>query len=139
MESPRNRTEILEGERVLLVPYLPEHVPKYHSWMQALDLLEQTASEKLSLQEQYEMQKSWDSDPNKHIFIILDRTCPDEPDHSTTGGGMAGDVNLFLRDDIGENSAEIEVMIAEPKSRGKGLATEAVKVDIHSHAVRDAI
>ena len=23
------------GEKVALVPYLPEHVPKYHEWMQS--------------------------------------------------------------------------------------------------------
>ena len=39
---------------------------------------------------------------------------------------MAGDVNLFLNDPEDRHSAEIEVMIAEPLSRGKGLAYEAL-------------
>ena len=39
---------------------------------------------------------------------------------------MAGDVNLFLNDPEDRHLAEIEVMIAEPLSRGKGLAHEAL-------------
>ena len=42
------------------------------------------------------------------------------------GTGMAGDVNLFLNDPEDRHLAEIEVMIAEPLSRGKGLAYEAL-------------
>ncbi len=38
------------------------------------------------------------------------------------------DVNLFLNDPDDKHAAEIEVMIAEPKSRGKGLATEALQL-----------
>ena len=38
--------------------------------MQSEDLLEATASESLSLQEEYEMQLSWRQDPKKCTFII---------------------------------------------------------------------
>jgi len=38
---------------------------------------------------------------------------------------MVGDVNLFLNDVDNHHHAEIEVMIAEPSSRGRGLGLEA--------------
>jgi len=38
---------------------------------------------------------------------------------------MVGDVNLFLNDIDNRYCAEIEVMIAEPSSRGNGLGLEA--------------
>lgn len=39
---------------------------------------------------------------------------------------MAGDVNLFLNDTDDRQKAEIEVMIAEQKCRGRGLGRESV-------------
>lgn len=42
---------------------------------------------------------------------------------------QAGDVNLFFTiEDEGRAAAEIEVMVAEPGSRGKGLAKEALRL-----------
>ncbi|MQM03310.1 hypothetical protein Taro_036087, partial [Colocasia esculenta] len=63
----------LEGERVVLVPYMREHVPRYHQWMQDSALLLATGSEPLSLEEEYRMHLSWIQDPNKHTFIVLDK------------------------------------------------------------------
>ena len=40
----------------------------------------------------------------------------------------SGDVNLFLNDPEDDCSGEIEVMIAEPRARLKGCASEAVKL-----------
>ncbi|XP_068762189.1 N-acetyltransferase 9-like protein isoform X2 [Montipora capricornis] len=92
--------------------------------MQSTELLEQTASERLSLEQEYDMQQTWFQDENKCTFIILDKNKWLQPE-LTEIDCMAGDVNLFLdvnHDDI----AEIEIMIAEPSCRRKGLGREAL-------------
>jgi hypothetical protein len=58
-----NADLMIRGQRVLLVPYRQEHVPLYHAWMQNETLQELTASEPLTLEEEYEMQQSWTEDP----------------------------------------------------------------------------
>lgn len=40
----------------------------------------------------------------------------------------AGDVNFFFNDHEDHSTAEIEIMIAEPSSRRKGIATEALQL-----------
>ncbi|OIT31249.1 PREDICTED: N-acetyltransferase 9-like protein [Nicotiana attenuata] len=118
----------LEGEKVTLVPYMREHVPKYHEWMQDPFLLQATGSEPLSLDQEYEMQLSWTQDPLKQTFIILDRELivgkfiHGEPHVEA----MVGDVNIYVNDLDDPQMAEVEIMIAEPKSRGKGLGKESV-------------
>ncbi|XP_077233178.1 uncharacterized protein LOC143875498 [Tasmannia lanceolata] len=62
----------LEGKKVILVPYMKEHVPKYHQWMQDPAWLEATGSEPLTLDQEYELQLSWTQDPYKQMFIVLD-------------------------------------------------------------------
>ncbi|WVZ55817.1 hypothetical protein U9M48_006428 [Paspalum notatum var. saurae] len=61
------------GKRTVLVPYLREHVPRYHEWMQDPALLEATASEPLSLAQEFDVHRSWTLDPLKHTFIVLDK------------------------------------------------------------------
>lgn len=63
---------VLEGEKVMLVPYMREHVPKYHQWMKEPLLLEATASEPLTLEQEYEMHHSWTQDPNSNFFFVCD-------------------------------------------------------------------
>lgn len=118
----------LEGKRVVLVPYMSEHVPKYHSWMQDPALLEATGSEPLSLEQEYEMQISWTQDPNKRTFILLDK---DFIEGDLAHGephveAMTGDVNIYMNDVDDPKVAEVEIMIAEPTSRGKGIGKESV-------------
>eukprot|EP00455_Lapot_gusevi_P055156 TRINITY_DN8951_c0_g1_i1.p1 TRINITY_DN8951_c0_g1~~TRINITY_DN8951_c0_g1_i1.p1 ORF type:complete len:203 (+),score=50.38 TRINITY_DN8951_c0_g1_i1:81-689(+) len=121
-----NENTYITGEKVKLVPYVRDHVPLYHQWMGDETIRAQTASERLSLEEEYENQISWHEDPQKCTFIVLDRSLPDTPDVCTTGGAMAGDVNLFFNDFEDEHAAEVEVMIANAASRGKGCGKEAV-------------
>eukprot|EP01128_Nolandella_sp_AFSM9_P011142 TRINITY_DN785_c0_g1_i1.p1 TRINITY_DN785_c0_g1~~TRINITY_DN785_c0_g1_i1.p1 ORF type:complete len:230 (+),score=52.47 TRINITY_DN785_c0_g1_i1:251-940(+) len=127
-----NENTIIEGEKVILVPYRKHHVERYHEWMKDSYLQEMTASEPLSLEEEYEMQLSWWKDSDKCTFIILDRHFLDHNedggDESVGGSGsieaMVGDVNLYFNEF--DEHPEIEVMIAETKARRKGLAKEAI-------------
>ncbi|KDP29890.1 hypothetical protein JCGZ_18459 [Jatropha curcas] len=118
----------LEGEKVILVPYVEAHVPKYHQWMQDPALLQATGSEPLSLEEEYQMQLSWTQDPLKRTFIVLDKELVDgDFVHGNSHvEAMIGDVNIYMNDLDDPQLAEIEIMIAEPKSRGKGLGKESV-------------
>lgn len=51
----------------------PEHLPNYHEWMQDPDLLDATASEPLTMEQEIEMQQEWRDDDKKCTFIILAR------------------------------------------------------------------
>ncbi|KXT09374.1 hypothetical protein AC579_3828 [Pseudocercospora musae] len=147
-----NEHSALSTAQILLVPYSEHHVPAYHEWIQDKELQEATASEPLSLEEEYAMQKSWRTDHDKLTFIIcLPLPAPgispnfegglsvlraanakvdDSPDR------MVGDINLFLfppdseemEEDVlnvgGNVVGEIEVMIARKdlKRQGHGRA-----------------
>ncbi|KAH8407964.1 hypothetical protein KR222_005411 [Zaprionus bogoriensis] len=125
----------LLGERVLLVPYEARHVPKYHEWMSSAALRALTASEELTLEEEYEMQRSWRQDADKLTFIVLcAQTYARTKDEIAA---MVGDTNLFLRSEEQDEEeqveeqqaqlvAEAEIMIAAPEARGKGLGREAM-------------
>ncbi|OEL13702.1 N-acetyltransferase 9-like protein [Dichanthelium oligosanthes] len=116
------------GERAVLVPYLREHVPRYHEWMQDPALLEATASEPLSLAQEFDVHRSWSLDP------ISSATHPSfylpfffQAFISTLStAAMVGDVNIYMNDPDDMQLAEIEIMIAEHKSRGKGIGQEAI-------------
>ncbi|XP_012588589.1 PREDICTED: N-acetyltransferase 9 isoform X3 [Condylura cristata] len=112
-----NQNILLLGKKVVLVPYTSEHVPRYHEWMKSEELQRLTASEPLTLEQEYAMQRSWREDVDNKW-----RAQPGPPEESC----MAGDVNLFLTDRGDPTLGEIEVMIAEPSCRGRGLGTEAV-------------
>ncbi|GBG29065.1 N-acetyltransferase 9-like protein [Hondaea fermentalgiana] len=131
----------LVGKRVVLVPYRRQHVEKYHEWMKDPALLEATASEPLSVEEEYEMQASWRDDDAKCTFIILDASESEDAMSldSQVLDKMVGDTNLFLQegdetsdgeegssDSKAPPSAEIEIMIAEKSARRKKLASESL-------------
>ncbi|MCJ1477919.1 hypothetical protein MMC13_006593 [Lambiella insularis] len=122
-----NQNTAISTSKILLVPYEKHHVPTYHEWMQDAEIQEATASEPLSLDEEYAMQSSWRHDPDKLTYIAclpLLNPAPrpffaghyDDPSH------MLGDVNLFLTES-GDGSSligEIELMIAVKSQQGHG-------------------
>lgn len=124
------------GDTVVLVPYRVEHVEKYHAWMQSVELRELTASEELTLEQEYAMQRSWQEDEDKLTFIILARPLEPVPSDSEVeltnedikALPMIGDVNLFFKNprDDPEFEVECEVMIAEPAYRGQRRAHAAL-------------
>ncbi|XP_075558183.1 microtubule-associated Nat9 isoform X1 [Dermacentor variabilis] len=112
------------SQSVVLVPYREYHVAKYHEWMKDPYLQAMTASEPLSLEQEYEMQKSWLEDEDKCTYIILDRETYESSKDEVEA--MIGDVNLFFNDQDCPRDAEIEVMIAESSQRRKGRGKEAI-------------
>jgi hypothetical protein len=59
----------LEGKKVIMVPYMEAHVPKYHEWMQDPALLQATGSEPLTLDQEFHMQLSWTQDPQSSLSL----------------------------------------------------------------------
>ncbi|KAK5173689.1 uncharacterized protein LTR77_002370 [Saxophila tyrrhenica] len=144
-----NARTALSTPTTLLVPYTPLHVPTYHEWMQSPDLRLATASDPLTLSEEYAMQRSWRLDPDKLTFIICLplphplRLPGDEGEETIKAGQyddlerMVGDVNLFIYPlDLDEDESaapptssvvgEIELMIASPLHRRKGYGRGAL-------------
>ncbi|KAL6765195.1 GNAT domain-containing protein [Haematococcus lacustris] len=130
-----NANLTLTGTRCKLVPYRSHHVETYNRWMQDPHLQQTTESEPLSIEEEYAMQASWRDDEAKCTFIILDTSQPDTPGTGQHGGMMAGDVNLYLNDPDSQGVAEIEVMVAEPACRRRGIAREALQL-VQAYAVQ---
>ena len=134
----------LSTSKVLLVPYSEHHVPTYHEWMQdevcfciretysenmpsntgVQELQQATASEPLTMPEEYDMQKSWRTDGDKLTFIVClpvgeDFEKPIRAQSDDSPDRMIGDVNLFIvEDDEAEDATaaplvgEVELMIA---------------------------
>ncbi|KAG8784402.1 hypothetical protein FRB91_008827 [Serendipita sp. 411] len=129
-----NETTAIVTRKTILVPYRTSHVERYNQWMQSEELRERTASEPLTLEEEYEMQAKWRLDNDKLTFIILARP---EGSFSHTKAfidtlPMVGDVNIFLTKNAeDEDEAEVEVMIAETTFQRQGLAFSAVSALLH--------
>lgn len=110
-----------------------EHLTNYHKWMQDPSLLDATASEPLTMEEEVDMQISWRDDERKCTFIILARDLldcssgvPPPPRKQTekleisreeeqisypnlvneTLHAMIGDINLFLSEEEPDTEGE---------------------------------
>ncbi|XP_076325374.1 microtubule-associated Nat9 isoform X4 [Tachypleus tridentatus] len=94
-----NENISLWGSRVILVPYKIYHVVKYHQWMKDQKLQELTASEPLTLEQEYEMQQSWLEDDDKCTFIVLDKKDMEqksEVEEHKRGQGKGKEALLFM-------------------------------------------
>ncbi|KAK3328404.1 GNAT domain-containing protein [Cercophora scortea] len=138
-----NESTAVSTNKVLLVPYDRRHVLTYHAWMEDPAIQQATASERLTLAEEYDNQLSWRASHDKLTFIVCQ---PSAPSTVVAAGEvdapnkMVGDVNLFLTpyDDDNENSnddsadrvsyveGEVDIMIADAKHRGQGMGRAAV-------------
>ncbi|KAJ0181344.1 hypothetical protein K1T71_003429 [Dendrolimus kikuchii] len=109
-----NSNQKIVSSNLILMPYREYHVPKYHTWMKSDELQKLTASEPLTLEQEYDMQKSWRDDEDKCTFIILDKMKYNECNEETES--MIGDTNIFIvsKEPI---VGEIEIMIAEVSAR----------------------
>ena len=121
-----NEDTVLVGRRCVLVPYKEKYVKRYHAWMQDDDLLALTASERLTLDEEVENQKSWRDDAKKLTFIVLDRAQCFKGDDRFPVSAMVGDVNAFLTVPDEPLAAEVDVMV--PERRRRGFGGEAVRL-----------
>ena len=122
---------MLLGETISLVPYCKHHVEKYHTWMQDKDLQLLTASEPLSLSEEYQMQLSWQTDEDKLTFVAISgNSIPQTVEEEVSR--MIGDINLFFI--FSPDIAEINMMVAENKFRRGGYGTEMLNL-MMSYAV----
>ncbi|KAI1117166.1 acetyltransferase domain-containing protein [Nemania sp. NC0429] len=132
--------------RILLVPYDAHHVERYHEWMQDEALREATASDLLTLDEEYENQQSWRTAHDKLTFIVCRAVVDDagasadpETDPGPVYAGqddastrMVGDVNLFLTpcDDGEDDEDEDEETDADGAAGESGPCDLQGEIDI---------
>ncbi|KAF1998101.1 N-acetyltransferase 9 [Amniculicola lignicola CBS 123094] len=135
-----NEHQAILTPKILLVPYSEHHVPTYHEWMKDEDLQKATASNPLTLPEEYAMQQSWRTDTDKLTFIICHAPTPGvtnvnfasetvlkkkgfklTPGKEDSPEKMLGDVNLFLYADEGK---EADIDWRSTDERVKGIVLE---------------
>lgn len=103
------------------------------------DLRNATASDRLTLDDEYAMQRSWRNDDDKLTFIICLPLSQGASIESVRAGKedstdrMIGDINLFLydneEDQVSDEAGlvgEIELMIARKHLRGQGYGRAAL-------------
>lgn len=136
----QNACTVLIGQRVRLTPYLKEHIPQYHAWMQDEELLRLTCSEPLTLEEETANQQSWRDDAHKATFIVCALDGRADADNPDLTAGMCGDVNAFLSPADNEMSEEeLEKQQQQwqqgqqrPPDDSSGTAASCITVELHA-------
>jgi RimJ/RimL family protein N-acetyltransferase len=139
-----NSTTRILGKGVILVPYQPHHVVKYHEWMSRQEIQELTCSEPLTLEEEYAMQQKWSNDQDKLTFLILNKevfdheSCPTDDLNQREVNAMIGDVNCFIQEEECDDDetksvfiGELDIMIVEHDQRKRGLGIESMRLMIN--------
>uniref|UniRef100_A0A3Q3IU31 Uncharacterized protein n=1 Tax=Monopterus albus TaxID=43700 RepID=A0A3Q3IU31_MONAL len=105
-----NENTLLEGHKVVLIPYNPKYLPRYHEWMKCPELQHLTASEPLTLEQEYDMQGSWreddDSKTSKQSLQWADPSIEEEQ-------CMVGDVNIHRGTGIGKEMTHMMMHYGE--------------------------
>lgn len=110
------------------------HYSQNHNLTLMQEIQEATASEPLSIEEEYSMQRRWRLDADKLTFIACQPiSTANLTAESDSPSNMIGDINLFLRIDDGADGlsppeivGEIELMIAEKSNQRRGFGKAAL-------------
>ncbi|KAI0122986.1 GNAT domain-containing protein [Xylariales sp. AK1849] len=141
-----NENIAISTPKVLLVPYDAHHVPQYHEWMEDPAIREATASDRLSLEEEYENQISWRTSTDKLTFIVCKPPVFPPPSNAAAvyageadaNDRMVGDINLFLTPWEGEGEGEGEGDDDDDDENAQhSLAVESTAVDGTNAEVSD--
>ncbi|OAA54315.1 DNA polymerase subunit delta-2 [Niveomyces insectorum RCEF 264] len=127
-----NENTAISTADVLLVPYDSRHVSTYHTWMEDEAVRAATASERLTLQEEYANQISWRAAADKLTFIVCQPLLDEDAKRDArkpivagvddTPDRMVGDINFFLYPWEADGEAE-----EEDENKGADKATTAAR------------
>ncbi|KAK7965981.1 uncharacterized protein PG986_000258 [Apiospora aurea] len=144
-----NESIAVSTSRVLLVPYDAHHVPQYHTWMEDEAIREATASDRLTLQEEYENQVSWRTSADKLTFVLCRPLEPSSPRVKATVAGdavwagqddvperMLGDINMFLTPWDDDDDGAEAIVVADADAAGVEFVRAEVDVMIAGAADR---
>ena len=130
-----NYHTVLLGRHTVLVPYRPQHVPRYHRWMADPYLQHMTGSEPLSMEEEVAMQKEWRDDDDKCTFIVLERgACVGlgeelELQQKTAAADGADDAVVG---DAGDNGAKVVTEEETTECPAASLPSDFVEANLHA-------